>query len=53
MLLIIIKIDILTFIKNNINKEDLMRILTRFKDIMSSNINSLLDKVQDPEKLVD
>lgn len=30
-----------------------MRILTRFKDIMSSNINSLLDKVQDPEKLVD
>lgn len=30
-----------------------MAILTRFKDIMSSNINALLDKVEDPEKMID
>ena len=28
-------------------------ILTRFKDIMSSNINALLDKVEDPMKMID
>ena len=28
-------------------------ILSRFKDIMSSNINSLLDKVEDPMKMID
>lgn len=28
-------------------------IITRFKDIMSSNINSLLDKVEDPSKMID
>ena len=30
-----------------------MSILKRFSDIMSSNINSLLDKFEDPAKMID
>lgn len=30
-----------------------MSILRRFKDIMSSNINALLDRAEDPEKMID
>ncbi|MCH5257326.1 MAG: PspA/IM30 family protein [Lachnospiraceae bacterium] len=30
-----------------------MGVLTRFKDIMAANFNSLLDKCEDPEKMVD
>jgi len=30
-----------------------MSILSRFRDIMASNVNALLDKVEDPEKMIE
>lgn len=30
-----------------------MSIIGRFKDIMFSNVNALLDKAENPEKMVD
>ncbi len=30
-----------------------MGILNRFKEIMSSNVNSVLDKMENPEKMID
>lgn len=30
-----------------------MGIMTRFKDIMASNVNALLDRAEDPEKMID
>ena len=30
-----------------------MGILTRFRDIMASNVNALLDRAEDPEKMID
>ena len=30
-----------------------MAILNRFKDIISANINSIIDRMEDPEKMID
>ena len=30
-----------------------MGVIQRFKDIMSANVNAVLDKAEDPEKMID
>lgn len=34
------------------NKEDIMGIFSRFKDIINSNLNSMLDNAEHPEKMI-
>jgi len=36
-----------------VSKEEKMGILDRFNDIIKSNVNVLLDKMEDPSKMID
>ena len=46
-------LEIDNFIVKQYKRRGIMSILARFKEIMLSNINALLDKAEDPEKMID